>query len=433
MMKRNRRAGVEDRWTKTVRDAHGYTRKVPSAAHAKGLRWRARYVGPDGKEHTKHFARKLDAQAWLDSEVTTKIGTHTWVDPSRSRELFEPMAEAWFASKATKKPKTVAGYRSILNTLVLPRWGEVQLSSITYEDVQTWISNLSVGGGVRFENKGLSASRVVQTYQVLNMVLKYAIRAKRLAVNPADDVELPPLSGVGAVTGRFLTHRQVHELALASGRFHTLVLALAYCGLRFGEAAALRRRDIDVQRARIWVRASATRVTGRGIVESDTKNHTDRQVPVPAAVLRLLERELPADGDALVFPGRTGGYLPHNEFRRVFDRAVKTVRDATEAKRKGEFDDTGREAVAQVFPVITPKDLRHTCASLAISAGANIKVVQTMLGHKTATMTLDLYGHLYPDDLDRVADALNADAQSAADWLRTERGPSGPPSLAVLR
>jgi len=216
----------------------------------------------------------------------------------------------------------------------------VQLSEITYEDVQTWISDLSVDGGVRFENKGLSASRVVQTYQVLNMVLKYAIRAKRLAVNPAVDVDLPPLSRVGAVTGRFLTHRQVHELALAAGRFHTLVLVLAYCGLRFGEAAALRRRDINVQQARIWVPASATRVAGRGIVESDTKNHTDRQVPVPAAVLQLLERELPADAGALVFPGRSGKHLPHNEFRRVFDRAVQTVRAATEVQRK-EADETG--------------------------------------------------------------------------------------------
>lgn len=60
-------------------------------------------------------------------------------------------------------------------------------------------------------------------------------------------------------------------------------------------------------------------------------------------------------------------------------------------------------------------DLRHTCASLAISSGANIKVVQKLLGHKTAVLTLDRYGHLYPDDLDAVATAFD----SAADGLRT--------------
>ena len=61
-MRRNRRAGVEDRWTKTVRDEHGNTRTVPSAAYGKGSRWRARYVDDDGREHTKAFGRKVDAQ-----------------------------------------------------------------------------------------------------------------------------------------------------------------------------------------------------------------------------------------------------------------------------------------------------------------------------------------------------------------------------------
>jgi integrase len=60
-------------------------------------------------------------------------------------------------------------------------------------------------------------------------------------------------------------------------------------------------------------------------------------------------------------------------------------------------------------------DLRHTCASLAISAGANVKVVQKLLGHKSAVLTLDRYGHLLPDDLDAVADAFD----TAADALRT--------------
>jgi integrase len=55
-------------------------------------------------------------------------------------------------------------------------------------------------------------------------------------------------------------------------------------------------------------------------------------------------------------------------------------------------------------------DLRHTCASLAISSGANVKVVQRLLGHKTAVLTLDRYGHLFPDDLGAVADAFDAAA-----------------------
>ena len=80
-MKRNRRAGVEDRWTKTVRDEQGNTQKVPSARHGKGLRWMARYVDDEGREQTKCFDRKADAQTWLDTEVTAKLATGTYVAP----------------------------------------------------------------------------------------------------------------------------------------------------------------------------------------------------------------------------------------------------------------------------------------------------------------------------------------------------------------
>jgi hypothetical protein len=125
MQRRNRRSGVEDRWMKTIR-VDGSLRTVPSASDGEGMRWRARYVGPDGREHSKRFARKADAQAWLD-KTTTEVGTHTWVHPSRSRELFGALAEAWFVTKASKKPKTVTGYRSILDVLVLPRWSATPL------------------------------------------------------------------------------------------------------------------------------------------------------------------------------------------------------------------------------------------------------------------------------------------------------------------
>ncbi|WP_425343118.1 tyrosine-type recombinase/integrase [Nocardia cyriacigeorgica] len=101
--------------------------------------------------------------------------------------------------------------------------------------------------------------------------------------------------------------------------------------------------------------------------------------------------------DALVFPSRKGGYLESTEFRWVFDQA----------------------AAAAGLSSIAPHGLRHTAASLAISAGANIKVVQRMLGHKTATLTLDLYGHLFPGDLDAVAVGMDAGARTAADQLRT--------------
>jgi integrase len=93
----------------------------------------------------------------------------------------------------------------------------------------------------------------------------------------------------------------------------------------------------------------------------------------------------------------------------VFELAVEKCRKADES-----------------FPSITPHDLRHTAASLAVSAGANVKAVQRMLGHAKASMTLDVYADLFDADLDEVADRLDAAIRSAAYPLRTG-GPRLPP------
>ena len=182
---------------------------------------------------------------------------------------------------------------------------------------------------------------------------------------------------------RYLEHAELLKLAKATERFEALTLVLGYCGLRFGEAVALRRRHVGDRV--LTITASATHVTGKGIVETTTE-----------PVWQRLKDELPDDGNVLVFPRQRGGLLPIEEYRRAFDKACAEV---------------GIEG-------LTPHGLRHTTASLAISAGANVKVVQRILGHATAAMTLDLYGHLLDDDLSGVAAALGKAIDTAAVSLR---------------
>jgi integrase len=149
------------------------------------------------------------------------------------------------------------------------------------------------------------------------------------------------------------------------------------------------------------VRRSVTHVRKTGLVEGPTKNHTARTVPVPAFVARLLATEIGGrDGAALVFPSARGGCLTLGQARYTFTKAVSAVGG---------------------IGWVRLHDLRHTCASLAISEGANVKVVQRLLAHKSAILTLDEYGHLLPDHLDGVADAFD----TAADALRTA-GPFKP-------
>jgi integrase len=164
------------------------------------------------------------------------------------------------------------------------------------------------------------------------------------------------------------------------------VLVLAYCGLRYGEATALRRGDVDFGRARIAVHAAVERVNGQYRL-GPTKTHETRSVPIPPPVLELLRQRIaPAALDRLVFSG-ADGYLKNHEFSKVFDPA------ATKAG----------------VPGLSPHELRHTCASLAIRSRASIETAQRLLGHPTATMTLDNYGYMYPDELDQVAQQMGAE------------------------
>jgi integrase len=359
----------------------------PKRPRGQGSRWRAWYIDADGKERTKRFATKQPAENWLSAQ-TADLTKGTWIAPERSGETFGTIAAEWLAAKKTSRtPKTAAGYESLLETVVLPKWRNVPLKDLKHGDLQQFVTGLSTTGGTRKGGTGLSASRVRQAHQVIFGVLRYAIRTDRLVKNVAQDIDLPAKQSAAR---RYLTHKQLQQLAAKTDRFEALTLVLGYCGLRIGEAIALRRRDVGNRT--ITVRVSITSVTGQGQVEGDTKTHRSREVPVPAFVWERFKPTLPSDPDALVFPSRKGGHLTIGEYRWVFDTA------ASDIKLSG----------------LVPHELRHTCASLAISAGANVKAVQTLLGHASAVMTLDLYGHLLSDDLTRVARDLDKAARRAA-------------------
>jgi len=192
---------------------------------------------------------------------------------------------------------------------------------------------------------------------------------------------------------RFLSHQQVHDLAEAVGpEYRLVVLFLAYTGLRWGEMAALRIHRIDFLRRRVLVAESVTPVKG-AMTFGPTKGHERREVPLPRFLIDDLARQVTgrSAGD-LVFVGERGAVMRSQTFQRAaLTEAAETLG----------------------IPGFHPHELRHTAASLAIASGADVKVVQQMLGHKSAVMTLDQYGHLFGDRLDVVADAMDA-ARTAA-------------------
>jgi len=284
--------------------------------------------------------------------------------------------------KGHLKPSSYQPLESTWRLRVEPRWGGVSLSDIRPSAVQAWLSDLSVGdqaSGI----KPLSASVVIRTHQVLNAILADAVKDRLLGSNPPSGMRLPKKSRKRPL---YLTHDQIAALADASGDHGIVVLLLAYTGIRWGEMAALRLRDLDMLRRRITIAESATQV-GSQIYLGTTKGHKHRSVPFPSFLAPELGRACEGKSrDDLVFPNEDGDYLsrPHTE--------------------SGWLD----KAVAKAgIPRATPHDLRHTAASFAVSAGANVKALQRMLGHASAAMTLDIYAELFDDDLDSVAVALD--------------------------
>jgi integrase len=372
---------------------------VASIARRPDGTYRPRYRDERGKEHARHFKRKVDAQRWLD-EVTAAVQTGTYVDPKRARTTVGELAPVWLAGKINLKPTSRARYADVLKTHVLPRWRNVALIGVTHGDVQAWLSELS--------DRGLAGASVRKAQGVLSGILGLAVRDRRLAVNPALGVALPPMQ---EKRRRYLTAEQLEALADAAGPGRVAVLVLGYCGLRWSELAALRVRHFDLLRRRVLVEEAVTEVDGSRLVWGTPKTHGRRSVPLPRFLVDELARTVVTrPADELAFPSPKGAVLRNRNARSAwFDAAARAI---------GE-------------PGLTPHELRHTAASLAIKAGANVKAVQRMLGHASAAMTLDRYTDLFDDDLDDVADRLDALRASSrgrvADFLRTETPSDGSP------
>lgn len=337
--------------------------------------WRAHYRTSDGRLRNKSFALKRDAERFL-SNVDGSKTAGTFVDPSRARVTVGDMAAQWLAGKVNLKPTTRARYEDVLRTHILPSWDRVALGRVEHGAIQAWVADLAA--------RGLAGASVRKAHGILSGVLALAIKDRRLSANPAAGMNLPRLN---ATRRRYLTAVQVEHLADAADQGRVALLVLSYCGLRWSELAGLRVSSVDLLRRRLDITAAVTEVNGGRLVWGTPKSHERRSVPIPRFLAEELATHLIGrDRDDLVFAAPEGGVLRNRNARRAwFDAAASAIGT----------------------PGLTPHELRHTAASLAVSAGANVKAVQRMLGHASAALTLDTYADLFDDDLNAVADRLD--------------------------
>lgn len=382
---------------------------ITSYETAKGKRYRVRYRKPDHSQTDKRgFKTKRAAELFLASTEISKARGE-YIDMSSAKILIGTLGKVWLPSQTHLKPSAFEPIEIAWRLYVEPRWGAVPISDVRFSDVQTWVSQLSQGTAIsNHTNPGpRSATVVLRAYGVLAAILDVAVRDRRILANPARGVSLPRKV---KRPHTYLSHEQVELLAQASGQHATLVRLLSYSGLRWGEAVALRVRDVDTLRRRLNVRENAVRVNGK-IIVGTPKNHSARTVPFPDFLTLELARACEGKPPEGLLFGDGLNYLKQPAHRDGW--FVSAIRKA--------------KAADPTFATLTPHDLRHTAASLAVSAGGNVKAIQRMLGHSSAAMTLDVYADLFDDDLDTLAGALN-DARTNSNvgkmWANAVTGPT---------
>ena len=386
----------------------GYVEDLRGKKQGQGRpRWRARYRDPSGRERSKSFTRKVDAERFLVSIEDAKL-RGAYVDPAAGRVPFAEWAERWARTTATLRPSTRKDYETLLNNQVLPAFGDLMLTAIDALAVREWVAELVAGG--------LSAKRARKAHQVLSQILASAVDGGRLPRNVAEGIKLPK---VQRKEMHFLSAAQVEALAEAiAPPYGMLVRFAAYTGLRPCEFVALTVGRLDLLRATVRVAEAAPEVAGH-LEWGGVKTHEARTVRLPRSVAEELGAFLadrPHDPGDLVFTAPRGGPLRESKFvPGRFKPAIGTANQAL-----AQLDPSGR-------PDLLPEelrlyDLRHTAASLMIRQGASVKAVQRQLGHATASITLDVYGHLFPDELDALASRLeDARAEAVEGLARTQR------------
>jgi len=276
--------------------------------------WRARYRDPFGKEHARHFQRRLDAERWLASVENAKHRGE-WIDPALSRITVAEWSQKWMDAQVQLKPLTRERYRNILRVQILPHWGRLRLAQVTHADVVAWVA--------RLQADEYAPSTIRQAHRVLSLMLALAVRDRRLSYNPAEGARLPRVVRKEPL---FLSHGQVDRLADACPGFELFIRVLAYTGLRWGEATALQVKRMDLMRRRLEVVRNAIDL-GREVTYGTPKTHQTRSVPIPRSLIDpLAEHVAGKDPDDLVFTSPRGAPLRNHNFRsRVFAPAAAVI------------------------------------------------------------------------------------------------------------
>nr|WP_242666608.1 site-specific integrase [Parafrankia irregularis] len=319
-----------------------------------------------------------------------------WIDPERGKVTLTDYATRWIAERPNLRPRTIGLYSGLLTRHIVPHIGGITIGKLTTPIIREWRTRLL--------ESGVSVGTAAKAYRLLRAVLMTAVREDELIrTNPC---RIPGADRENAPERPVLTVPQVFALAdKLGGRYRALVLVTTFASLRWGEVAALQRRDLDTESGVVSVRQSLVEIRGQGPTIGPPKSRAGvRSVSLPAAILPWLRTHLAEyvadDPAAFVFTGPKGGFLRRGNFRKLVGWS---------------------DAVAAIgVPNLHFHDLRHTGNTLASRTGASLRDLMTRMGHDSPRAAL-IYQHASTE-----ADAAIADALSAL--LATQQRGATPPA-----
>lgn len=332
-------------------------------------KYRARYRDPSGKQRSKTFNLKSDASRFLrDIEVDVDRGR--WIDPTNAEMALEDWAKEFLSLSRRLALSTQETYARDLNKYVLPRFGSYRLGRLPADEIENWLNDEVASG--------IAASSVHRHYRTLRRMLSVAVEKEKILSNPCDRVEPP---SVPKREMAFLSWEEVVDLAEAHReRFRALIYLAVDTGMRWSELIGLRRSTLDVHRCKVRVTEQLIRLeTGVWVRKEPKTPASVRSItisPVTAGIMAdHLEKFAGAGPDGLVFPNRAMNPISSSSF----------------------WNNHFTPALQRVDLLCRFHDLRHTSVALAIAEGAHPKAIQMRMGHSSINVTLDRYGHLFPE------------------------------------
>ncbi|MFF4976322.1 tyrosine-type recombinase/integrase [Streptomyces sp. NPDC001083] len=399
---------IQDRWYKTQTNADDRSVRVKSDRYGTGLRYRARYVGPDGSEKSKSFpdGQKRLAEKWLTNTASDMSRGH-YIDPRTARITFKAYAEKWLkAHTADLSSQIVTEQRLRLHAF--PVVGRRPLDSFRPEHIRELTRALE-------DNPAVSDAYARNIYGDVRAVLSAAVDDGLLPRNPCSAKSVrPPASEQRHVVPWLPAQVRAVRAALPE-RYRTMVDAGAGCGLRQGEIVGLAEDAIDFEGRILRVIRQVKLIRGKAVL-APPKCSKERDVPLPSSVAEGLrahidackpvETELPwrkPDGPKvsvrLLFTNTAGGVVWRSNFNtQEWKPALAVAGLIAEAGADGRYESAREHGMHA---------LRHFYASVLLDAGESVKAVSQYLGHTDPALTLRVYAHLMPSSHERTRKTID--------------------------